>query len=153
MKPPCEMVVWYVIPAIRSELAKDLLKLGMKQKTISELMDITQPAVSQYLTDKRGSGIEFNDDVKQLIQDFADDLNDGTATKADIEVMGRGAGDIALNTAIALGASAVVVPEFPHDDNNICKRIKTEDILCQIHREHGHVPADCKACLGSALEL
>ena len=40
MKPPCEMVVWYVIPAIRSELAKDLLALGMKQKKISELMDI-----------------------------------------------------------------------------------------------------------------
>ena len=125
MKPPCEMVVWYVIPAIRSELAKDLLKLGMKQKTISELMDITQPAVSQYLTDKRGSGIEFNDDVKQLIQDFADDLNDGTATKADI-----------------ISRTCY-----------ICKRIKTEDILCQIHREHGHVPVDCKACLGSALEL
>ena len=124
MKPPCEMVVWYVIPAIRSELAKDLLKLGMKQKTSSELMDITQPAVSQYLTDKRGSGIEFNDDVKKLIQDFADDLNDGTATKADI--ISR--------------------------TSYICKRIKTEDILCQIHREHGHVPADCKACLGSALE-
>ncbi len=124
MKPPCEMVVWYVIPAIRSELAKDLLKLGMKQKTISELMDITQPAVSQYLTDKRGSGIEFNDDVKKLIQDFADDLNDGTATKADI-----------------ISRTCY-----------ICKRIKTEDILCQIHREHGHVPADCKACLGSALE-
>ena len=101
MKPPCEMVVWYVIPAIRSELAKDLLKLGMKQKTISELMDITQPAVSQYLTDKRGSGIEFNDDVKQMIQDFADDLNDGTATKADI-----------------ISRTCY-----------ICKRIKTEDIL------------------------
>ena len=125
MKPPCEMVVWYVIPAIRSELAKDLLKLGMKQKTISELMDITQPAVSQYLTDKRGSGIEFNDDVKQMIQDFADDLNEGTATKADI-----------------ISRTCY-----------ICKRIKTEDILCQIHREHGHVTADCKACLGSALEL
>ena len=47
MKPPCEIVVWYVIPAIRSELAKDLLALGMKQKDVSELMDITQPAVSQ----------------------------------------------------------------------------------------------------------
>ena len=34
MKPPCEMVVWYIIPAIRSELAKDLLKLGMIDKTI-----------------------------------------------------------------------------------------------------------------------
>ena len=56
MKPPCEIVVWYVIPAIRSELAKDLLALGMKQKDVSELMDITQPAVSQYITDKRGSG-------------------------------------------------------------------------------------------------
>ena len=125
MKPPCEMVVWYVIPAIRSELAKDLLKLGMKQKTISELMDITQPAVSQYLTDKRGSGIEFNEDVKLMIQDFADDLNEGTATKADI-----------------ISRTCY-----------ICKRIKTEDIQCQNHRELGHVPADCKACLGSALEL
>ena len=101
MKPPCEMVVWYIIPAIRSELAKDLLKLGMKQKKISELMDITQPAVSQYLTDKRGSGIEFNDDVKALIQDFANDLNEGTATKLDI------------------------IPRTCY----ICKRIKTEDVI------------------------
>ena len=41
-----------------------------------------------------------------------------------VEVMGRGAGDIALNTAIALGASAVVVPEFPYSDESIVKRIK-----------------------------
>ena len=26
MKPPCEMVVWYIIPAIRSELAKDFME-------------------------------------------------------------------------------------------------------------------------------
>jgi 6-phosphofructokinase 1 len=38
--------------------------------------------------------------------------------------MGRGAGDIALNTAIALGASAVVVPEFPYSDDSIVKRIR-----------------------------
>ncbi len=121
MKPPCEMVVWYIIPAIRSELAKDLLKLGMKQKRISELMDITQPAVSQYLTDKRGSGIEFNDDVKALIEEFANDLNEGTATKMDI------------------------IPRTCY----ICKRIKTEDVICQIHKEKGQMPADCQACLGS----
>ena len=84
MKPPCEMVVWYVIPAIRSELAKDLLTLGMKQKKISELMDITQPAISQYITDKRGSGIKFNDEVNELINDFAKDLYDEKATKSDI---------------------------------------------------------------------
>lgn len=121
MKPPCEMVVWYVIPAIRSELAKDLLKLGMKQKDISELMDITQPAVSQYLTDKRGSGIQFNDDVKELIRDFADDLYSKNAGKSDI---------ISRTCAI-------------------CKKIKTEDILCQLHQEKGDMPTDCKACLRS----
>ena len=32
--------------------------------------------------------------------------------------------DIALNTGIASGATAVVIPEFPHDDNSICKKIK-----------------------------
>lgn len=124
MKPPCEMVVWYVIPAIRSELAKDLLTLGMKQKKISELMDITQPAVSQYITDKRGSGIEFSDEVNNLIQSFAQDLYDENATKFDI------------------------IPRTC----NICKKIKAEDILCQIHKTKGDVNWECHACLGSDLE-
>ena len=70
MKPPCEIVVWYVIPAIRSELAKELLNLGMKQKDVSELMDITQPAVSQYITDKRGSGIKLDDDVRKMMPEL-----------------------------------------------------------------------------------
>lgn len=124
MKPPCEMVVWYVIPAIRSELAKDLLDLGMKQKKISELMDITQPAVSQYITDKRGSGIKFNEDVRKMIKDFAQDLYDESASKYDI------------------------IPRTC----SICKKIKAEDILCQIHKSKGDVSWDCHACLGSELE-
>ena len=76
MKPPCEIVVWYVIPAIRSELAKELLNLGMRQKDVSELMDITQPAVSQYITDKRGSGIKLEDSVRKMIQDFANSITE-----------------------------------------------------------------------------
>ena len=84
MKPPCEMVVWYIIPAIRSELAKDLLKLGMKQKKISELMDITQPAVSQYITDKRGSGIKLNEDVvKALAEKFSISLEEEKTSKLE----------------------------------------------------------------------
>ena len=69
MRPPCEIVVWYVIPTIRSELAKELLNLGMKQKEISELLDITQPAVSQYISDKRGHGIKFNKETQKLIKE------------------------------------------------------------------------------------
>lgn len=73
MRPPCEIVVWYVIPTIRSELAKELLNKGMKQKEISVLLDITQPAVSQYISDKRGHGIKFNDETQSLIREFAKD--------------------------------------------------------------------------------
>jgi 6-phosphofructokinase 1 len=37
--------------------------------------------------------------------------------------MGRGAGDIALNAAIAAGATACVIPEFPYDADEICAKI------------------------------
>ena len=131
MKPPCELVVWYVLPAIRSELAKSLLSLGMKQKDVSQLMDITQPAVSQYITDKRGSGIKFNDEVNSgikfndevnsLINDFASELYSGEAKKSDI----------ISKTCF------------------ICKQIKTSDIIEQLNIDKSELGDDCKACLDS----
>ena len=121
MKPPCEIVVWYVIPAIRSELAKELLNLGMKQKDVSELMDITQPAVSQYITDKRGSGVKLPENVRQMIKDFALELYEGKAEKADL-------------------ISRVCI---------ICKHVKTEDVLDQLDIDKSKLNADCQSCLGS----
>ena len=58
--------------------------------------------------------------------DLIDKLRDTCESHARcnvVEVMGRGAGDIAVNTAIASGATAVVVAEIPHDDSEICKNI------------------------------
>lgn len=124
MKPPCEIVVWYVIPAIRSELAKELLNLGMKQKDVSELMDITQPAVSQYITDKRGSGIKLDENVRKMIRDFARELSEGTATKA--ELIGRTCA--------------------------ICKHVKTVDVLNQLNIDKSELGDDCQSCLGSEAE-
>ena len=124
MKPPCEIVVWYVRPAIRSELAKELLNLGMKQKDVSELMDITQPAVSQYITDKRGSGIKLDDDVKAMIQKFASELAEGEATKAEL------------------------IPRTC----KICKNVKTEDVLEQLNIDKSELGEDCQTCLGSEAE-
>ena len=40
-----------------------------------------------------------------------------------VEVMGRGAGDIALNTAIASGAVAAVIPECPFDEEACINKI------------------------------
>ncbi len=123
MRPPCEIVVWYVIPTIRSELAKELLNLGMKQKEISELLDITQPAVSQYISDKRGHGIKFNDETQNLIREFAKGLVEGKNTQRDI---------------------------IPHVCE-ICRKVKTDEILCQLHKEKGKMPTDCDACMSSHL--
>jgi uncharacterized protein len=121
MRPPCEIVVWYVIPSIRSELAKELLNLGMKQKEISELLDITQPAVSQYISDKRGHGIKFTDDIQSLIRQFAIDLKDGQLTQSDI-------------------ISRIC---------DLCRKIKTEDVVCQLHKEKDNISLNCNACMGS----
>ena len=71
MKPPCEVIVWYVIPTIRAELAKELVKMGMSQKEIAERLGITQTAVSQYIKDKRGKGIPINKDVRKSIKVLA----------------------------------------------------------------------------------
>ncbi|MBQ9070116.1 MAG: 6-phosphofructokinase [Clostridia bacterium] len=42
-----------------------------------------------------------------------------------VEVMGRDAGDIALNTAIASGATAVAIPEFEFDEERLFEKIAT----------------------------
>lgn len=123
MRPPCEIVVWYVIPTIRSELAKELLNLGMKQKEISELLDITQPAVSQYISDKRGHGLKFNDETQNLIREFAKGLVEEKYNQRDI---------------------------IPHVCE-ICRKVKTDEILCQLHKEKGKMPTDCDACMSSHL--
>ncbi len=124
MKPPCEIVVWYVIPAIRSELAKELLNLGMKQKDVSELMDITQPAVSQYITDKRGSGIKLDDNVRQMIKDFAFELSIGESSKADL------------------------IPRTC----SICKNVSPTEVMEQLGINKSELDEDCQSCMGSELE-
>lgn len=74
MKSPCEMVVWDLLPGIRAAIAEELFKRGTPQKEISELLGITPPAVSQYVSKKRGYSIEFAEDIKCSISELADDL-------------------------------------------------------------------------------
>ena len=69
---PQEVEVWYLIPGIRRELAKAFLeKHDMNQKRISEVLGITESAVSQYLKAKRGSEMKFDEGEMQLIGDAA----------------------------------------------------------------------------------
>ncbi|MBO5879500.1 MAG: 6-phosphofructokinase, partial [Clostridia bacterium] len=66
------------------------------------------------------------DTAMNTVIELVDKLRDTCESHARcnvVEVMGRGAGDIALNAAIASGATACVIPEFPYDTEQICDKI------------------------------
>ena len=66
------------------------------------------------------------DTAMNTVVDLVDKLRDTCESHARcnvVEVMGRGAGDIALSSGIASGATFAVIPEIPVDDMEICKKI------------------------------
>ena len=67
------------------------------------------------------------DTAMNTVIDLVDKLRDTCESHARcnvVEVMGRGAGDIALNAGIATGATSIVIPEVPYDDDALCAKIK-----------------------------
>ncbi len=74
MKSPCEEIVWEVLPSIRAAIAEELIKRSVSQKEVSRIMGITPPAVSQYVSKKRGYNIVFRADIREAIGQLADDL-------------------------------------------------------------------------------
>lgn len=55
MKIPCEIVVWHILPLIRRELATELVdSYGMSQAEVARRFGVTDAAISQYITRKRG---------------------------------------------------------------------------------------------------
>ena len=67
------------------------------------------------------------DTASNTALDLVDQLRDTCESHARcnvIEVMGRGAGDIALVTGLAAGATAVAIPEFDFDEEALFAKIK-----------------------------
>lgn len=67
------------------------------------------------------------DTAMNTVNDLLDRLRDTCESHARcdvVEVMGRGAGDIALNTAIASGAVACVIPECAFDEAACMEKIR-----------------------------
>ncbi len=85
-RAPCETAVWHILPAIRSEVAKELVKCGLSQKEISERLGITQPAVSQYVTSKRGTNVAMSDEIKVLILSLAQDVAEENEIDLNVRV-------------------------------------------------------------------
>jgi 6-phosphofructokinase 1 len=87
------------------------------------------------------------DTAMNTVIEIIDKLRDTCESHARcnvVEVMGRGAGDIALNTGIASGATAVVIPELPFNEEllienmNRSKKLGKRNFIIIVSEGVGH---------------
>jgi predicted transcriptional regulator len=74
MHTPQEIDVWYILPAVRKEIALALAKKGMKQREIAKKLGMTEAAVSQYMKNKRAKSIELPAKIREDIHKAAGKL-------------------------------------------------------------------------------
>ena len=74
MRTPQEIDVWYVLPAIRKELAVSMLSKGLKQKDIAKKLGMTEAAVSQYVKNKRAHTVRFPKEIMADIDRAAESM-------------------------------------------------------------------------------
>ena len=65
---PQKIEVWYIIPAIRKELALLLTRdHGLSFEKAGAILGVSKAAVSQYLSNKRANKITLSSDIKEEI--------------------------------------------------------------------------------------
>jgi len=70
---PQEIEVWYIIPAIRRELAKSFIKkYKIRQNKVAELLGTTEAAVSQYIHRKRAKDLKFSEEMIRCVEQSAE---------------------------------------------------------------------------------
>jgi len=123
MKPPCTIVVQHILPALRLEIARELVeKYGMKRSEAANKMGVTPAAVTQYLSRVRGGSattlIEGSGKVMELVDEISAD--------------------------IAGGESAIDVLLFKLC--RACAAARSEGLICDLHKEVMPSLNDIKGC-------
>jgi uncharacterized protein len=76
-----EIEVWYIIPAVRKELARLLTqKYEMSFEKAGNVLGISKAAISQYLSNKRANKIKLSAEVKREVEKSAKTINDNPKT-------------------------------------------------------------------------
>ena len=119
MKLPCELVVWYLLPTIRKEFAGYLVEeLNMTQKQAAEKLGLTESAISQYLKSKRGQEMKLSKEIKKNIEKSIKQISNSEDDSVMIEEI-----------------------------CSICKLIRKQGSLCELHRTNNHNLDNCKICM------
>jgi uncharacterized protein len=118
MKIPCELIVWYVLPSIRRELARELVeKHHLSQAEVARRFGVTDAAISQYLKAKRGASKEIENSGKY--EEF----------KSEVEL-----------AAVRIMNGSDIVTETC----KICEMVKKSGMLVKVYEIHtGHKAPSC----------
>jgi predicted transcriptional regulator len=142
---PQEVEVWYVLPAIRRELAKlmknkvvprvgeDGKKKDHKitQKEIAKMLGVTEPAITQYLLKKQGR--RSRGDQVVIPERFMSELNKSA--------------DAMIKQYEKRGANEDMFEVMTYEINRLIKVIRDDGEMCNIHRKFSaHVKDNCSAC-------
>lgn len=113
---PQELQVWYVLPALRSELTIAMKELGLEQKKIAALLGVTTSAVSQYVKKKRAAhDVHFDDVLLHEIKESAKKIIEQPST---------------------------VLEQMQH----LLKRSLESGVVCGLCKEHSCVEENCEVC-------
>lgn len=78
LNPASEPIINSILPALRSIVADKLDSRGFSQTEIADLMQVTQPAVSQYLNKQRGGEIKIireNPELDEIASQIAKSIS------------------------------------------------------------------------------
>jgi predicted transcriptional regulator len=118
MKIPCELIVWYVLPSIRRELARELVERHrFTQAEVARRFGVTDAAISQYLKSKRGTNKEMEGSGKY--EEFREEIS-----RAAQRIVGGS--DIVTETC------------------RVCEMVKRSGMLSRVYETHTGIKApDC----------
>jgi predicted transcriptional regulator len=75
IRPRCEIIVQYVLPVIRAEMALRMQEEGISQAQIARILGVTPAAVNQYVKSKRGTAGQ-DTEVLEVIDDYLEEYKD-----------------------------------------------------------------------------
>jgi len=112
MKPPCIVMVQFILPALRVLVTRELVeKYGLKQTEVARRMGITPAAVTQYLKSVRGgSAVKRVEDLREVCEAASKIAEDLINPKATVE-------------------------STLEEICKICTTLRSKGILCEMHKE------------------